>query len=342
VLNHRRSRLRQWVGRRSALRLGIIPLVLLFCAILIALDGYHSWVLRARDLAEARKETANLAQSLGQQAEDTMRTADLTLVGSVQRLEIDGTSPDTLEKLRQIMMARLAAFPVLANFVVADAAGKCLMISLPRIPADCSLAGAANYDFHRTHEDQGPHLSPPERVIGSDTWVIPLSRRFNGPDGSFAGLVVTGISIPYFTRYYDTFNIGQNGSIALALADGTLLVRRPYIDLDVPRSLKNRNVFHGPLSDGSIAVSQIGSSIDGVTRLTSYRRMEPYPLFIAVGESMGDILAPWRATLWSRLALTAGLRGGRLCLDRFPPLISGTSAGWGRGLPFSGRQAGRA
>jgi len=137
--------------------------------------------------------------------------------------------------------------------------------------------------------------------------VIPLSRRFNGPDGSFAGLVVTGISIPYFTRYYDTFNIGQNGSIALALADGTLLVRRPYIDLDVPRSLKNRNVFHGPLSDGSIAVSQIGSSIDGVTRLTSYRRMEPYPLFIAVGESMGDILAPWRATLWSRLALTAGL-----------------------------------
>jgi hypothetical protein len=36
------------------------------------------------------------------------------------------------------------------------------------------------------------------------------------------------------------------------------------------------------------------------------------------------------------------LRGGRLCLDRFPPLISGTSAGWGRGLPFSGRQAGRA
>jgi hypothetical protein len=125
--------------------------VLLFCAILIALDdaldGYHSWVLRARDLAEARKETANLAQSLGQQAEDTMRTADLTLVGSVQRLEIDGTSPDTLEKLRQIMMARLAAFPVLANFVVADAAGKCLMISLPRIPSDCSLAAPPTMIF---------------------------------------------------------------------------------------------------------------------------------------------------------------------------------------------------
>jgi diguanylate cyclase (GGDEF)-like protein/PAS domain S-box-containing protein len=134
-----------------------------------------------------------------------------------------------------------------------------------------------------------------------------LSRRFNHPDGSFAGIVVTGISIPYFTRYYDTFDIGQNGSISLALADGTLLVRRPNVDLDVPRSLRNRTIFHGPLSDSSIAISRVTSSIDGVVRLTSFRRMEAYPLFIAVGASMDDILASWRATLWLSLGLTAGL-----------------------------------
>ena len=307
MLRYRPSRLRQWAGRRFALRLGIIPLVLLFCAILVALDVTFIWRLRLRDLAEAQKETANLAQSLGQQAEDTMRTADLTLIGSAQRLEIDGIGSDTLEKLRQIMMARLAAFPVLTNFVVADAAGKCLMMSLPAMPADCSLASAASYEFHRNHEDQGPHLSAPERAIGSDTWVIPLSRRFNGPDGSFAGLVVTGISIPNFTRYYDTFNVGQNGSISLALADGTLLVRRPQVDLKVPRTLLSGTAFRASLSPGSIGASRIKSSIDGVVRLTSYRRMEDYPLFIAVGASMDDILASWRATLWSSLGLTAGL-----------------------------------
>ena len=58
------------------------------------------------------------------------------------------------------------------------------------MPADCSLASAASYEFHRNHEDQGPHLSAPERAIGSDTWVIPLSRRFNRRDGSFAGILV--------------------------------------------------------------------------------------------------------------------------------------------------------
>jgi len=307
VLSYRLSRLRQWAGRRFALRLGIIPLVLLFCAILIALDVTYIWRLRARDLDEARKETTNLAQSLGQHAEDTMRTADLTLIGAAQRLDIDGTGPDTLEKLRQIIMARLAAFHALASFVVADAEGKCLIIDLPAIPANCSLAGAADYEFHRTHEDQGPHLSAPERAIGSDTWVIPLSRRFNRPDGGFAGIVVTGISIPYFTRYYDTFNIGQNGSISLALSDGTLLARRPNVDLDVRRILLSGTAFRGSLSPGSIGASLIKSSIDGVMRLTSYRQMEAYPLFIAVGASLDDILASWRATLWSSLGLTAGL-----------------------------------
>src|ERR1700683_3572587 len=171
---HRLSRLRQWAGQRFALRLGVIPLVLLFCAILIALDVTYIWRLRTRDLAEARKETANLAQSLGQQAEDTMRTADISILGLVQRLEIDGTGPDTLEKLRQIMMVRLVTFPALASFVVADAAGKCLIIDLPPLPDDCSLAGAADYEYHRTHTDQGPHLSAPKRAFGSGTWVIPL------------------------------------------------------------------------------------------------------------------------------------------------------------------------
>jgi diguanylate cyclase (GGDEF)-like protein/PAS domain S-box-containing protein len=340
--NSETHRLRKWVGRRPSRWFGAIPFVLLVCTILIALDGYHSWRLRVQDLTEARKETANLAQSLIQQAADTMRTADLTLIGSVQRLEIDGTGPDTLEKLRQIIMARLAAFPALASFVVTDAAGKCLIIDLPTIPDDCSLAGDADYQFLRTHEDQGPHLSASERAIGSDTWVIPLSRRFNHPDGSFAGIVVTGISIPYFTRYYGTFDIGKHGSIALALADGTLLVRRPYVDLEVPRSLKNRTIVQGPLADDSIVVSRIKSSIDGVMRLTSYRRTETYPLFIAVGESMDDVLASWSGTLWSSLALTAGLIalvgfvGARLAaqirerkadLERFRFIFEGASDG---------------
>src|SRR5580704_8549839 len=129
--NSKTHRPQQRAGRKFPLGLGAIPLVVLVCTIVIALDGYHSWVLRARDLAEAGTETANLAQSLGQQAEDTMRTADMSIIGSVQRLEIDGTGSNTLEKLRQIMVARLAAFPALASFVIADAAGKCLMIDLP-------------------------------------------------------------------------------------------------------------------------------------------------------------------------------------------------------------------
>jgi len=41
-----------------------------------------------------RRAAANLARSLGHQSEDTIRTTDISILGSVERLEIDGTGPD--------------------------------------------------------------------------------------------------------------------------------------------------------------------------------------------------------------------------------------------------------
>lgn len=307
VFSRRLPSLRQWAVRRFSLQLGAIPFVLLVCATLIALDVSHVWGQRAEDLAEARKETANLALSLGQQAEDTVRTGDIAILGLVQRLEIDGAGPETLAKLRQIMMARLNAFPTFASFVIADATGKCLIIGSPTMPDDCSLAGHADYEYHRKFNDPDVRLSPPVHAFGSSTWVIPLSRRFNRLDGSFGGVVVIGISIPYLAAHYGTFDIGQHGAILLALRDGTLLVRRPFVEADIGRSLLNGGLFHDLLSKSPIGTGEITSSTDGVVRLNSYRLQEAHPLVIAVAESMDDLLAPWRAALLPHLAITTAL-----------------------------------
>src|SRR5438067_1008439 len=108
------ERSRRWVRATPLPQFGAVQFVLLVCAILIVLDAANVWSLRAKQLATAEKEAVNLARSLGQQAEDTVRTADIAIIGLVQRLDIDGTGGETLEKLRQIMMARLDAFPALA------------------------------------------------------------------------------------------------------------------------------------------------------------------------------------------------------------------------------------
>jgi hypothetical protein len=50
--------------------------VLSVCAVLIGHEAFRIWTSRDAALRDARKDTANLARSLAQHAEDTIRTVD--------------------------------------------------------------------------------------------------------------------------------------------------------------------------------------------------------------------------------------------------------------------------
>lgn len=271
------------------------------------LDAVHVWALRTSAIADAQKDAANLARSLGQQAEDTVRAADISILGVVQRLNIDGANPDTLEKLRQIIVARLTSFPALGGSVVTDANGKCLLIGTPTMPNDCTLAGRADFEYHRTHPDGPARLNPPVRAKGSGTWVIPLSHRFNNRDGSFAGIVVVDVSIPHLVNYYDSFDIGSDGAILLALDDGTLLARRPFAEPNIGRSLADGDLFKIMLPRSPVGIGKTKASTDGIVRFFAYRKLDAYPLVIAVGLSMDDALQPWRDEVWPHLIVTGAL-----------------------------------
>ncbi|HZT86708.1 MAG TPA: diguanylate cyclase [Stellaceae bacterium] len=306
------SAIRRLRGRwrsHPSLQFGTICFVFLACVAVVGVDTLNIWNERGKEMREAWRDAANLARSLGEQAEDTMRLADVSIVGLTQRLEIDGFGPATVEKLRQIMMGRIAQFPALHSFVIADSSGRCLALAVPEIPAGCTLAGRTDFEFHRSHTDRGPHLSAPIRAIGTDTWIIPVSRRVDKPDGSFGGVVVAGISVSYFHDYYDTFEIGSTGAILLALdaADPRLLVRRPFKEANVGRSLRNAGIFRRDLEAQPIGDVELTSSTDGVVRLNSYRRLQPYPLVIAVAFAEDDVLAEWWAGAASRIPRTLAL-----------------------------------
>lgn len=284
-----------------------IGLVVSACLILLAIDAANLWHQRGEAIREARQDAANLARSLGQQAEDTIRFGDISIVGSVSRLEMDGSAPETVDKLRQIMLARLHDFPALASYTITDADGKCLATSMPSVPSLCSLAGHADFNYHRTNPNRDLHLNPPVKVMGTSGWVIPVSRRFNHRDGSFGGIVEIGVSTDYFQRFYDTFDIGPNGAVLLATADGVLLVRRPFSEKNIGRDLRRFGIFREELTRSPTGIAEIRSSTDGVLRVNAYRTLEPYPLVISVALATEDALARWRADALPHLLRTIGL-----------------------------------
>jgi len=181
------------------------------CVVLLFTPAAHAWF-----------RAANLARSLSQHAEDTLRTADVSIIGLVHRLQLDGTSPEKLDQLSRITAARVTAVPVLSDLIMIDGSGRC--VGAPhQLPDDeCQAAFASSIEFHRTHHDGEPFLANPVRDATSGRWIIPLSRRFDRADGSFGGIVLAGISANYLEAFYRTFKIGENGGILLGKLDGTV------------------------------------------------------------------------------------------------------------------------
>ena len=75
-------------GWRLSASATTVAFVLSVCAVLIGHEAFRIWTSRDAALHDARKDTANLARSLAQHAEDTIRTVDALLISMVERMEV--------------------------------------------------------------------------------------------------------------------------------------------------------------------------------------------------------------------------------------------------------------
>lgn len=272
-------------------RVIIVGFTGLVCLAIIALDALVLWRDRNVALDHARQNTTNLARSIAQHAEDTVRGVDSTLIGLAEWMQVNGNGA-WQPRLQNLLDKQGATLPQITALSFVDANGTVTASSLQQA-VGTSVADRAYFQFHRDRPLGGLFVGP--AVFGHVTheFTIPVSRRIDAADGSFAGVALATINAAYFQRLYDTFDIGPNGSILLASADGFLLVRRPFSQENVGRDLRQGGIFRDLLPKAPVGSAEIRSSTDGVVRLNAYRRLDAYPLVIAVARSHDDIFAEW-------------------------------------------------
>lgn len=292
--------------------------VAIVCFTLVAIDCWNSWHARSVQLLQMSVATSNLARAMAQQADDTIKEADTALIGIVERVEYDGTGPAAIERLRKVLATQVAELPQLDALHVYDGEGNWVANSRHAVPENLNNASRPYFVFHRTHEERGPHISVPVKSRTNGKLLIPVSRRINHADGSFAGVALATIEVDFFNKFYDSLDIGQAGAVALVLETGTMMTRRPYSTDMVGRDMRETGLFRAYVAEGSAGTTEIKSAQDGVTRLNSFRSLTNYPLFVAAALSKDEVLAAWwRDTLWHTggvilLVSLAGFVGWRL------------------------------
>ncbi|MDD0841310.1 sensor domain-containing diguanylate cyclase [Pseudomonas sp. Gutcm_11s] len=289
------SSFRRWLRRPAIVPLARI-FVVLVCVSLVATDGWL--ILKAREvqLREAEIETSNLASALARQASDSLKKADTVLLDLVERLQVDGMSPQQLQRLQGLMRQHVYEQAELHGLFAYDRNGNWVVNSFGEVPPGANNSDREYFVFHRQHpDDHDAHVGLPVRSRTTGEWIIPLSRRLEDAQGNFAGVALATVSIDYFRQFYATFDVREHGAINLALNDGTLLVRSPFREDLIGSSIARGKIFTHLLPHSPTGTALLPSVIDGVERLFSYRQIQGYPLVVITALAEEDILADWRA-----------------------------------------------
>ncbi|TFV71184.1 diguanylate cyclase [Bradyrhizobium frederickii] len=288
----------------SYLPLRAAAFVALTCVAILGVSGWREWAAREAVLREAEAEMANVARSLTQHAEDSLDLLDSGVVGVVSRLEMDGTAPVTIAKLRTLLEARKKAIERIHSLAIIDDQGNWL--TSPGTIGS-TLSDDAFFRYHQLSPKREPHVGRPVKSLLDGEWVVTLSRRFNKPDGSFGGVVLATISSRYLSHFYEQFEIGRNSSVSLTHGDGLMIARNPSNEAFVGRSVSDTPLFRDASLQRPSGAYHFKSPLDGAERVSFFKRSSRFPLLLLATVDKDELLAPWRAAAISRMLYVVAL-----------------------------------
>jgi diguanylate cyclase (GGDEF)-like protein/PAS domain S-box-containing protein len=280
--------------------------VALVCVAILGMSGWREWNSRGDELKAAEVDMANLARSLTQHAEDSFDLLDTSILGAVSRLETDGTGTETLSTLRKIFVARTNGFKRIHGIAIADENGDWLTST---VATGKNISDRVYFNHHKQSAARDVFVGLPVQSYADGDWIMTVSRRFNHRDGSFAGVVYATIAAKYFSEFYRQFHIGENGAITLLNADGIVLARSLDNDTFIGRDTSKSPLFRNPSLQTSGGVYYFKSPLDGMQRLSFYKRSDRFPLVVLATVQQDEVLAPWRKAAAIRMLFVLGLVG---------------------------------
>ena len=262
-----------------------------------ALMGWSLVEERQVHETQAQRETENVARVLEEHALATLRKVDLLLQVVQERVQSDlrraTFDPKSGEPgLDDWLREQQKRIPEAATIQITDAEGTYIHSSLAHVPT-INIGDRDFFQRHRADRQSGLVISEPLMSRSLGEWAFTLSRRIEGPDGRFVGIVNIILRASYFERFYSTLDLGKHGAILMRDDDMRLVARFPRLEANMGQVMPNHPLLRfraKGIRQGSYIEM---SPADGVKRTYSFRQVGDDPLYVLAAMAEEDYLAEW-------------------------------------------------
>lgn len=300
---------------------GMSTTVRLFGAVLIAAITagavFSIMALRSKEIEDWRRNLRSMSFMLTEHTSQTVFSAFLVLDLITERVRQSGVHNEaefrsrmaTLD-MHQLLREKIQGLPQLdvATLVAANGDNINFSRSFPVPPIN--LAERDYFKAHQANAKLGDYISTSVRNKGNGKWTFYISRRLNDAQGQFMGLVLVGLSVDAFTGIYDRVvrSLGDGATITLFRSDLTALARAPRRDEIIGRINQSGSAYtilqlKGENEGVMLLDTPRFSTGEKEMRLSAVRRVERYPLAVALVVPENIFLAGWMRAA----ALIAGM-----------------------------------
>lgn len=276
-------------------------------AFILLTFGYIAWEQRNRLIQRNEEDIAGNAYFLADHTARLLEVTDLTLkqVASL----IEGDDWDLIEASQphwQHLTTIKETLPYFDNLWLNDSAGR-LRLTTAGFPTPASNVADRDAFKAQVKGDTGLFVGEPiiGRVTRQPTFMI--SRRLNGPDNTFHGIVSATVALSYFETYWGKLRLPKGARVTLVRAeDGKVIAQLPLPSdglsfAPIDKSALDRAISGNPLAGLYSFIST------GEDRTGAYRRVGEMPLYINVSIPYNAYWGPWtvQMRLYGAFALIA-------------------------------------
>ena len=262
--------------------------------------GLTIWWLHFDAIADASKDSSNLAIVLADQTANSIQAIDLVLTEIKGQEEIRAAqTPNDIDRIlggedtHQILMESLSRLQQAEFIRLVDGNGRLVNATDEWPTSEADVSGTAHFQHFKNNDDRGIYINDFQVDPIKGTHVVFFSKRIYGTNNTFLGMVVVGVRLTYFQHIYKSIASVRDQVFILLHRDGTVIVRHPDLIDRAGAKIPAASPWYRLVLQGG-GTYRTPAIFDGEVRLMAARPLRDYPLVVNVGVSETAALATWR------------------------------------------------